>query len=117
MKNIMKKYITLLHLELDDLTADIEFQIEQCRLKKENGKLTNYIFLENQAVYKNELHAVQTFHTIIDKIDVEKFVDIDGLVRELSLKFYDAVEEYGYAKAAAIFAERKMQKVAKYVLS
>ncbi len=117
MKQKVKNYLTIMNLEMDDLEEDINYLIQQVQKKKGDGTLTKYVFLENQAILKNEIHALECFKKIIKKIDPDNFRSIDALINYLCHEFKKVVDANGYAEAILIFTDRKMQKVKNYIVS
>ncbi len=117
MLNKIKNYLTIINLEMDDLEQDIQYLIEKVKKDKETGHLTNYVFMENQAVLKNEIHALECFTKIIERTNAKDFNSIDGLIQFLSEEFKIIVDANSYAEAILIFTDRKMQKVKTYVVS
>ncbi len=117
MKHKIENYLAIMNLEIDDLEEDINYLIEQGQKKKINGTLTKYVFLENQAILKNEIHALECFKKIIRKIDPDNFRSIDALIEHLRHEFKKVVDTNSYAEAILIFTDRKMQKVKNYVVS
>ncbi len=114
MRQKVKNFIAILNIELDDLIADINFLIERTRRRHDKGEITNYVFYENQVVFKNELNAINNFKKILARINPEDYNDIPSLMERLRQDFAIAVQKYGYAKAAILYAERKLRKVEKY---
>jgi len=115
MKNMLPKYLAILKVELEDLKSDIDFQIELTRTRKDEGNITNYVFMENQALYKNMNHAINTFNLILKETDPAAFTCLDDLIDHLKNRFSQAVEEYGYAQAAIRYTDRKLNKVSQYI--
>lgn len=115
MKNVLKNFLKILSVELDDLREDIELMIKDNKRKNENGKITNYVFMENTALFQNEIHAIGAFHKIIDQTDINKFSSLDELVANIKDKFREIARTHGYAEAGKICIERKINKVQKYV--
>jgi len=117
MKAKIKNYLTIINLEMEDLEEDIKFLINEAQKKKSNGGLTNYVFLENQAVLKNEIHALECFKKIIKKIDPDNYKSVEALIQSLRKEFKSVVDSNSYAEAILIFTDRKMKKVKHYVVS
>lgn len=117
MKHQVRNYLAIIELEMEDLEEDIKYLIDQARKKKSNGTLTNYVFLENQAILKNEIHALECFKKIIKKTNPDDFGNIDGLIKYLRDEFKIIVDANSYAEAILIFTDRKLQKVKNYVCS
>lgn len=115
MRKIKENYLAILRIELKDLQEDIETLIEQYTQEREQGKLTNYVFMENLALFKNELLGVEAFSQILDEIDLNRFATLDEMVDHLKNTFRDKVRTCGLAEVINIFIERKLEKVRQYV--
>jgi hypothetical protein len=111
MRNIIKNFLMILKVEIEDLAADIELLLAENQRKKEAGTITDYVFLENQALFRHELLGVQSFNRILEQTDPAGFTTLDDLIAFLR----DAFREGGYVRAINICIERKMKKVAGYV--
>ncbi|MDO9548690.1 MAG: hypothetical protein Q7J65_06995 [Candidatus Marinimicrobia bacterium] len=115
MKNQLRNFIEILKLELDDLQDDIHSLKKICERKLKDGLITNYVQMENMALYDNELHAINSFRNILNETNPENFDSLEKLVFHLDENFKATMKSCAYAKAGHICIERKMLKVAKYV--
>jgi len=115
MKNQIKNFLEIMKLELDDLKDDLHTLKKECKHKLQEGLITNYVHMENMALYDNELHALNSFRRILEVTEPEKFDSIDNLTTHLLETFCTVMKTCGYAEAGRICIERKMLKVAKYV--
>ncbi|MCK9483892.1 MAG: hypothetical protein M0R34_05970 [Candidatus Marinimicrobia bacterium] len=111
MRNIIKNFVAILKVEIEDLSADIELLIAECQKKKDAGIITDYVYMENIALYRHELLAVQSFARLLEQTEPDRFEKLDDLVAYLS----DAFRAGGYVRAINICIERKMNKVTRYV--
>lgn len=115
MKTLMKKYIQILKIELDDLEADIELLIDEYIQKNENHQITKYVLLENLAVLKNEMSGIEQLKKILDEINPDEYADIHELMNNIDNKFKVYIERGGLVKAVYLMVERKLHKVLKYL--
>jgi hypothetical protein len=111
MLNIIKNFIAILKIEIEDLQADLELLISENQRKKDTGKITDYVFLENDALYRHELQATRTFQQILNNLDYQQFNQLTDVIDYLR----NAFREGGYVRAINICIERKLNKVARYV--
>ena len=77
MRQIKKHYLEILRIELEDLREDLQLLIDECQRNRENGKITDYVFLENVTLFKNELLGVDEFFKIIDTIDTAQYETLE----------------------------------------
>ncbi len=117
MKHQIKNFLEILKLELDDLNEDIQTLKQECEYKLKKGVITNYVHMENMALYDNELHAVNAFRRIVEVSEPDSFHSLDDLVIHINETFRTVMKACGYAEAGRISIERKMLKVAKYIRS
>jgi len=115
MRHLKENYLAILRLELKDLHEDIEALIEHLTREKERGHLTNYVFMENLALFRNELLGVDAFGKILDQLDPEAFATLDEMVDHLRISFRAKVKSSGLAEAINIYVERKLVKVRNYI--
>lgn len=111
MQNIIKNFLAILKVEIEDLQADLELLIAECQRKKDEGKITDYVYMENMALFRHELQATNTFSRIVEKTDYSQFQNLEELINFLR----DSFREGGYVRAINICIERKINKVARYV--
>ena len=116
MKQVLKNYLRILQIELEDLTEDIDMLIKDCKRKREKGLITNYVCMENVALYENELHALDAFQHILRQSDPQEYGDLEALVSHLKETFLEKARHSGYARVTQILLDRKMEKVRKYVI-
>ncbi len=115
MRDKIINYLFILKLELKDLHDDIEMLINTCKEDKENCAITNYVFLENLSLFKNEILGVDVFDKIIDSINPHDYTDLDDLIQDLKILFQEKMVEFGIEKAIDLSILRKMDKVKRYV--
>jgi hypothetical protein len=115
MREILKKYVQILKLELEDLEIDIQKLIENCEKTSKTSDLKINVFLENLQLFNNELLAVDIFEGMLDKVDISKFESLDELVQHIRKSFEAKVDALGLAKAINRMVDRKLQKVADYL--
>jgi len=115
MKNQIKNFLEILKLELDDLKEDLQTLKQECEHKLKEDVITNYVHMENMALYNNELHALNAFRRIIEVSESDSFHSLDDLVVHINETFRTVMKACGYAEAGRICIERKMLKVKRYV--
>jgi len=115
MLNVNRKYLEILRVEIAGLEEDIRVLIEHCKQERESGRLTNYVFMENLALFENEILGVNMFRNIVDEIDPDRFDSLDALVSHLKDTFREKLQERGLVKLISVYVSRKLDKVARYV--
>ena len=115
MRKMKKRYMEILNIELDDLKEDLERLVQDTKEKRQNGRLTEHVYLANLTLFKNELLGVDAFYKIMEKTDPDAFENLDALLNHLRNAFREKVRVCGLARAVNVCVERKLRKVARYV--
>ena len=111
----IENYLKILYLELEDLEMDIELLISECKKEREEDIITNYVFLENLSLLKNELLGLKDFRIIVDEVKPGEYENLEALVDHLRNSFKKKIEDHALSKAIVLYINRKLEKVAKYV--
>lgn len=111
----LEKYIKILKIELEDLHKDIEMYMERVESEKKCGEITNYVFMENLALIKNEIIGLDIINGYLDKLDLSEFSSIDKLANRIKEDLTKKLKEDGIAHALNIYLERKIDKVSEYL--
>jgi hypothetical protein len=115
MHEIKKNYLKILRIEINDLHADIEQFIDATKKEKEKGILTNYVFLENLTVFKNELFGIDYFFKVLDETNPVEFKTLDEMIEHIRKNFAKIISRSCISKEITCYIERKLVKVKKYV--
>ncbi len=117
MSDVKQKYINILRIELKDLELDIEHLIQNCDKEKKESDLPAYIYLENLALFKNELLGLSVFDQILDDVQPDSFSSLEKMIEYLTKRCHEKIDAHGLAEAVNNYVDRRLQKVAKYVES
>lgn len=112
---VKHKFIKILNVELEDLESHIDLLEDDSRGMRERRQSTEHVTRENMAVFENEKRCLRHFATTVAQTDPEEYGTLDELIAHLKERLLAEVHECGYVHAAYVFAERKMEKVARYV--
>ena len=110
-----EKFLKILIIELEDLDKDIKLLIDECSDKHCHEKISDYVYLENLAVLKNELFGVEGLIEDIKSIKPDDFESVEILAEDLIQQIKDRVHEKGLVKSIVYLVERKIKKVAFYL--
>ena len=116
MRLYKKHYLQILKIELEDLREDLVLLIEECKSSYKKESITEHVFLANLTLFKNELLGVDEFFKIIEETDPEAFENLDAMTDHLRKRFKQKIDTYGLAEAVKVCVDRKLEKVAKYVM-
>ena len=115
MRAAKANYIAILRIELDDLKTDIERLMEECSNVHEQCNISQNVFMQNLATFKNELLGVHAFQHILDTIAPDDYDTLDELIEDIRNHFQTLIQSHGLVKALQIYVNRKLDKVANYV--
>lgn len=111
----LERYIRILEAELDHLERRVELMVASYLEKEERHEVTEHVCHENVAVLENEECGLRRFITILHRLDLDAYPDLDALVAAIKAQFKAVIEHSGLAAATYVFAERKVNKVYRYV--
>lgn len=115
MKNKNKFFQEIMRLELQDLQEDIDELLQGNREKYENNKITQRVFMENEALYKNELIGLEIFKTLLLDKKPADFKDLAEFILTLKEEFHLVLKKEEIALAVKLCIDRKLLKVSEYV--
>lgn len=115
MRATKQNYIAILRIELQDLSIDLERLIERCLTGMEQGTISQNVFMQNLAIFKNELLGLHSFQKILDAIDPEAYPDLDSMIEDIRRRFRALLRSHGLVDALQLYVNRKLDKVARYV--
>ena len=116
MKDLKRKYIKVLKIELEDLNEDINMYMEKIIQDKDCGEITNYVFMENLALLKNEIIGIEAVNNYLDSLDIDELETIDDIIEKIKTDLERKLREDGIAHALTVYLERKIDKVKTYVM-
>ncbi|MBN1604214.1 MAG: hypothetical protein JW915_21570 [Chitinispirillaceae bacterium] len=108
-------FLQMFTMELEDLHKDIELLIEKYKDEHDHEVISNYVFLENLALMKNELFGIDSFLQEVKEIVPASYTDVHDLITHLKKQLLNRCHEKGIASSAFILSERKMNKVLSYI--
>ena len=115
MKNKIQHFQAILQVELQDLEEDIRDLLDCNRGKFETQLITQRVFMENDALYKNELIGIEEFRILLLSKNPSDFKDLNEFIMTLKEEFHCLLKKEGIALAVKLCIDRKLLKVSKYV--
>lgn len=110
-----RNFLKILKIEMDDLKEDIVYLINTAEEEKQNGDISNYVFLGNLAVLKTELLGVDTFEDMLSTVNPDDYESLQQMVDHLQNKVKEEIGRKGLPEAISNLVNRKIAKVADYV--
>lgn len=108
--------MSILKLELNDLEEDLKLLVKEAEKKHEQRLISNYVYLENLAVIKQELFGVDGIAKRFEQTNPEEFETLDDLISALMAAMLQVKAIELLPEGVIYLVERKMEKVKHYVL-
>ena len=110
-----RHFLRLFRVELDDLIEDIQIRIDINEKRFRDDKITEYVHLENEAVLKRQVGALEKFTEIVDVIDPSNYKDTAGIEADLLVRSSDFVSKFEDTEAVSLLLRRKIEKVRVFI--
>ncbi len=110
-----RHFARLFMVELEDLVEDIKLIIDRTEKRFENGEITSYVRMENEAFLQREVDAIEKFKGIVDGIDLTFYKGISDIEAALLEKSRDYVARLEDPEAVHVLLKRKLEKVRKFI--
>jgi hypothetical protein len=117
MKEKKLKFIRILTTEIDDLLEDIELLMGVDRARSEKGEISQYVYLENNALFQKEISCLKSFAQFTLRIDLDRYETLEELFAFVKAEFEKQLKEGCYTHAIENVVQRRLQKVLNYVKS
>jgi len=115
MKDLKRKYLKLLNLEIEDLREDIEALMQDTQNRMARHEITHYVCLENLALLKNDILSIENVERILREVHAEDYEELEALVKDIERRFSQAVAPHCCPEAPLLILRRKLGKLARYV--
>lgn len=115
MKDLLRKFIGILKVELEDLESDIGDLLEVCQRRKDNREITNYVYLENKSLLIREITGIKSLVHSLDALDTQGFSSSQEMFREIDLQILARTREGDFPEAVYSLVKRRLEKVIKYL--
>ena len=113
MKEKIKKFFSMLLIELSDLEENMNMLIETTEERFKNHEITGYVWTENTALLKRERYLLQLIRRhVIEELSPGDFSSIE----EAKKAVLQIVEKQdSVPKAVPEFIDRRLEKVLRYL--
>ena len=115
MKDLLRKFIGILKVELEDLESDIGDLLEVCQRRKDNREITNYVYLENKSLLIREITGIKSLVHSLDALDTQGFSSSQEMFRAIDLQILARTREGDFPEAVYSLVKRRLEKVIKYL--
>ncbi len=104
-----------MRVELQDLKDDIEELLDNNKQKFQERKISQRVYMENEALYKNELIGIEEFSELLLSKKLSEFKDLSEFIQILKEEFHILLKREEIALAVKVCIDRKLLKVSEYV--
>ena len=104
-------YLKLLAIEADDVQEDVELQILNCQRRRDARDITEHVYGENMAVFRNQQHGMQMFLRLLSTVDADQYPNIEALITALCNQFITDLKRVGLFPCIGSSVERKLRKI------
>ena len=115
MKSDCEVFFDRMDAELDDLLEHIAQMEEELHRLRDEHVSTEHVYHENLAVLGNEACCVRGFKASLESLREDPDDDVEGLATKAREAFKSHINRCGFAPCAYLFADRKLDKVARYI--
>lgn len=117
MNEPVKAFLAILNVEMHDLEEDLKLLMSKSEEKHKKEQISNYVYLENLAVIKQELFGVNGIARRFEKTNVDEYKDLDSLIMGLKSEMLNEKAKDLLPEGVIHMVERKLKKVQAYVES
>lgn len=115
MKDIKKKYLQILCVELEDLQEDLRLLIDASVARREKNEISPYVCQENLALLRSEIVGINRLCGDIASASADEYEDLDALVEAMRGKINAMISRHALAEAVRRLVDRRLEKVYRYV--
>jgi hypothetical protein len=115
-KDLLRKFLGILKVELEDLESDIGDLLEVCQRRKDDSEITDYVYLENKTLLLNEIAALKSLIHGLDDMDTGNFAAPPQMIQEIDRLIRARTRESAFPEAVYRMVKRRLDKVAQYLL-
>jgi len=117
MSSEARHFLRLFRVELDDLVDEMKLLVDRMESRYASGEISEYVHLENLALYRREIDAFAKFAGIVDGIDPSLYKCTSDIEADLLARSRDYVSRLEDPEAVYILLKRKIEKVGKFISS
>ncbi|MDP3179845.1 MAG: hypothetical protein Q8M76_18185 [Spirochaetaceae bacterium] len=115
MADLRVKFLKVLKAELEDLIEDFAVVERKASERLRLSEITDYVFRENDMIFRREGEAVREIIKLIDGLDISLYKSCDDLAASLGPQIARFVETHEDPETVYSFFMRKLGKVRAYI--
>lgn len=116
MPNKKEQFIEILKIELEDLKKDIELLISEAEKARVVERISNYVFLENLAIFRDEIIAVDALASFLQRSCADGCLDVEELRDKLLKLMNDKILELRMPSLMMEWVDRKVDKAYRFLV-
>jgi hypothetical protein len=116
MAETRNRYLRILKIEIEDLAQDIAELVTHYGNKLSDGKITDYVYLENVSLIQHEVACLKELLRELDGLDPAAYADLPGTIRAVERVLEHACGS-GLPESIRTILRRKIEKTRRYVLA
>jgi hypothetical protein len=116
MPNKKEQFIEILKIELEDLKKDIELLISEAEKARVVERISNYVFLENLAIFRDEIVAVDALASFLHQSCADGCLDVEELRDKLLKLMNDKIFELRMPSLMMEWVDRKVDKAYRFLI-
>jgi hypothetical protein len=110
-------FLRMLNTELSCCTEDLIDLEKLLETRLSTMEITQYVFRENDALLKREIAGVDEIQRTVALMNGAEYADLDAVVAAVRTIVRTAIVEHELPQAVFPLIDRRVQKVARYVLA
>jgi hypothetical protein len=115
MKTKVRKFLSILKVELEDFEEDLTVLLEGYKLSEEKRLITEYVSKENSSLVKHQISAIKVLLREIETFPIGEYADFDSFEKTVIDFLTGETQKRGFPKALIYVIERKVHKVRSYI--
>lgn len=115
MKDLYRKFLKILRVELEDLQEDFDLFIGVMDSRHESGQITDYVYNENLAVIRNEVMGLKDCIRGCEDYGLLGKAPVDEIAAAIKHRFHERLREHGYVPALYALLDKRIDKIASYL--
>ena len=108
-------FIKMCKAEIDDLLEDMGVVEQRLKDRFSKSEVTNYVYLENDAVFRIEFATLIGILKLVDGIALSDYTSVKALWEDLDKKIQGFVDEESAPLIIYEVLSRKLRKIYSYV--
>lgn len=115
MKDLCRKFLKLLLVELEDLGEDLAFFTEMMERRHRSGQITDYVYQENLAVLRNEVMGLADCLRGCADLELMGGKSVAEISAGVKARLHERLKERGYVPALFALLDRRIDRIAAYL--